>query len=53
MVTCLTGAKVENIRHCLDRLADSARDVPVVMVHVGTNNIVHVGTNDMSPGRKF
>ena len=39
MVTCLPGAKVADLSRHLDRLMCSAGEEPVVVVHVGTNDI--------------
>ncbi|XP_075774322.1 uncharacterized protein LOC142825946 [Pelodiscus sinensis] len=39
MVTCLPGAKVADLSRHLDRLMCSAGEEPVVVVHVGTNDV--------------
>ena len=39
MVTCLPGAKVEDLLRHLDRLMCSAGEELVVVVHVGTNDV--------------
>ncbi|XP_050804876.1 uncharacterized protein LOC127048856 [Gopherus flavomarginatus] len=39
MVTCLPGAKIADLSRHLDRLMCSAGEEPVVVVHVGTNDI--------------
>jgi len=39
MVCCLPGARVRDIYDRLERILEREREDPVVVVHVGTNNI--------------
>ncbi|XP_064417904.1 uncharacterized protein LOC135358278 [Latimeria chalumnae] len=39
MVSCLPGARVEDLRSRVDRMLEGMGEEPVVVVHVGTNNI--------------
>ena len=47
MVCCLPGARVRDISDRLERILEGGREDPVVVVHVGTNNIGKTRKEDL------